>query len=293
MHLIVIPHDLAAELHEPLRRHYRDNPSVRVVVERRPEPDAAAKPRSRGRRAGDRRRRARPRLVPASWPGTPPPEALPHLGRLRYMVEIESESAELADVESLRLVSAFQQGDEDAFEELYRRHFAGVYDFLRVALPDADLAEDLTQEVFMTAHEKLGDYRVRPHVPLFAWLKAIARNLAISRLRRTDAELRDPHELADAAAEAEASAGVGERSLIAMVERLPSTDQQRAFMLRDVFGLTVAETAAAMGKTPDSIVQLTRRARQRLRREATEAGATRPSAVLDAADRSRSARFKR
>lgn len=68
----VIPQELAAELYERLEEHYRDNPNVEVIVDRRSGPDRRAD-RSYGERRTTRdRRRSR---IPGTFYPTDPPAA--------------------------------------------------------------------------------------------------------------------------------------------------------------------------------------------------------------------------
>jgi hypothetical protein len=72
----VVPPELADELYDQMVAHYRDNPNVTVIVDRREGADR----RSRGavdeetakRRVTRDRRRAR---VPGTFPGTDTPDA--------------------------------------------------------------------------------------------------------------------------------------------------------------------------------------------------------------------------
>jgi len=71
----VIPPELADELYEKLVEHYKDNPNVKVIVDRRSGPD-----RRRGEEAGQyaERRETRDRRrsrIPGTFPTTDPPES--------------------------------------------------------------------------------------------------------------------------------------------------------------------------------------------------------------------------
>ena len=68
----VIPKELEAELYEKLRDHYRDNPNVEVILERRSGPDRRQGPGVGGKRVRRDRRRAR---VPGTFLSTEPPDA--------------------------------------------------------------------------------------------------------------------------------------------------------------------------------------------------------------------------
>ena len=70
----VVPPELADELFDKLVEHYKDNPNVTVIVDRRSGPDrrAGAEPQPGGRRQVRDRRRSR---VPGTFPSTDPPAA--------------------------------------------------------------------------------------------------------------------------------------------------------------------------------------------------------------------------
>jgi RNA polymerase sigma-70 factor (ECF subfamily) len=263
---VIIPSDLAHDLHEPLRDHYAADPSIRVIVERRTpgEPgtlgDGAAK-----RRTGDRGPSQR-MTISAAAPGSLPPEAVPHAHRLRFLRLLEPDAPDLADRESLRLVARFQHGDPDAFDALYRRHYDSVYGYLRLSLRDAHLAEDVTQHVFVRALRALPRYRFRPGVPLWSWLREIARNEArrTLRARGVAVEAHDPGELE--ATKPSVVDWQGERALLALGELLPER-QQHVFILRYGVGLSIAETAAVMSISEDAVKGLGKRALARVREE--------------------------
>lgn len=69
-----------------------------------------------------------------------------------------------------------------AFAALYEAHHARLYAYLRYRTGDPTLAEDLAAEVFVRAWARRDVLR-RPDAAI-AWLFAVARNLAIDRLRR-------------------------------------------------------------------------------------------------------------
>jgi len=272
---VIIPSDLAHDLHEPLRRHYGEDSSIHVIVERRdPADPPAGKPH---RRANDRGPDLPARRVTVSTPppGALPPEALPHANRLRFLRAIDPAAPEVADRESLRLVARFQHGDQDAFDTLYRRHYESVYGYLRMSLRNAHHAEDVAQQVFLRALQALPRYRFQAGVPFWSWLREIARNEARRALRSrgVTVEPRDPTELDRASA---AQAGwESERELVALGEQLPAREQQ-VFMLRYGIGLSIADTATVMSASEDAVKSLSKRAVARLREELR--GPDRPTA---------------
>ena len=64
------------------------------------------------------------------------------------------ENARLADT-----VRAAASGDEQAFEDLFRAHQEAVYSLVMHFVGDREVAEDLTQEAFVRAWERLGHLR--------------------------------------------------------------------------------------------------------------------------------------
>lgn len=88
--------------------------------------------------------------------------------------------ATASDDELLRLIQA---GDEDAFAALYRRRQGAIYRFaLRMSGSEA-VAEDVTQEVFMTLLREAGRYDAA-RGPLASYLFGIARHQVLRRLGR-------------------------------------------------------------------------------------------------------------
>lgn len=73
-------------------------------------------------------------------------------------------------------------GSTDAFGLLVRRHHPQVFAFLLALTRHRQDAEDLTQETFVRAWNKI--HRYDPGLPLRPWLFTIARRLSISAMRR-------------------------------------------------------------------------------------------------------------
>jgi hypothetical protein len=67
----VVPPELEDELFDKLTEHYRDNPNVTVIVDRRTGPDRRGGRKSGGKR--ETRDRRRPR-APGTFPTTDPPD---------------------------------------------------------------------------------------------------------------------------------------------------------------------------------------------------------------------------
>ncbi|HKC26065.1 MAG TPA: sigma-70 family RNA polymerase sigma factor [Thermoanaerobaculia bacterium] len=83
------------------------------------------------------------------------------------------------------LVRRILRGDPQAEEELIERHRRGVAAALWSAGPDASVADDLYQETFRIALEKIRRGQLRDPSRLSGFLASLARNLVIEHFRRT------------------------------------------------------------------------------------------------------------
>ena len=109
-----------------------------------------------------------------------------HLESIRGMTK-QQPNNDMSDGELLRLST---KGNEDAFLELYRRHQGPVFRFALHMSGRRDMAEEVTQEVFMTLISAPKLY-LADRGPLQAYLIGIARN----KVRRQVAQTRTwaPH----------------------------------------------------------------------------------------------------
>lgn len=107
---------------------------------------------------------------------------------------------QLPEEELQRLVRLAQDGDTDAFEQLYLQFFLPIYRYAAFRVP-AEIAEDIVADVFVKAWEKLHQYRPQKGIPFGAWLFRIARHTVIDVYRRerdfeeVSEELADPDAL--------------------------------------------------------------------------------------------------
>ena len=98
-----------------------------------------------------------------------------------------------ANAGELRLVAAVLRKDRKATAEFVARYSDGLYAYLRRRLiPRVDLAEDLLQEVFLSAWTSLGNFQGRSS--LKSWLMAIARHKVEDHYRK---RLREAEPLVD------------------------------------------------------------------------------------------------
>ena len=172
-----------------------------------------------------------------------------------------------------RLLERAQRGDRDALDELCRREWRPIYALAYSALGNAAEAQDLTQEAFLRALRSLPAYRATG-APFHAWLKTIAVNLVRDgwrKRRHVTVPLDDALELPsrEIGPEGQAMASDERRRLLAALSALPS-DYETVIRLRLLDGLSAADSARVMGRSPDAVRQLQHRALAALRASLSE-----------------------
>lgn len=172
--------------------------------------------------------------------------------------------------EDVRLMLAFRDGDDAAFDALFERWAGKLLRFLERMVRDAAVAEELVQETFLRVHRARARYA--PDAKFSTWLYTIASNVARNELRRpfrraphdsTDAE-REGAPLELAAEDSPVDEIVNARREGAEVEaalaHLPER-QRAALWLAAVDGLSYAEVAKALETSESSVKALVHRAR--------------------------------
>ncbi len=169
------------------------------------------------------------------------------------------------------LVDRAARGEPGAFGLLYQRHVEVAFRYVSFRVRDAQQAEDLTQEIFISAFR--GIATLTDGDRFVAWLLAIARNRLLNHWRSA-ARRPGSVDLAaagdeDASAAFDPLAALDERvsaeALLAGASRLTEL-QEEVLALRFVSGLSVSETAAAMGRSESAVKNLQHHALAALRR---------------------------
>ena len=162
-------------------------------------------------------------------------------------------------------IHAAQNGSEQAWRQLFERNFDAVYRFC-VALTGArhDLAEELTQQVFITAVRRI--HRFDPSRAAFrAWLFGVAKNRHMSM--QNGEQRRKRHEESSAKGDSEAVKRVEpDLRVHEAIARLPS-HYRTVLDAKYLRGLTMNEIAASNGASIEAIESLLRRARAGFARE--------------------------
>jgi RNA polymerase sigma-70 factor (ECF subfamily) len=172
----------------------------------------------------------------------------------------ESEAAP-AGVEATDAILA-AAGDPRAFERLYRIHVARIHGLAR-RMAGPDDADELTQEIFVRAWEKLRTFRGESGFG--TWLYRLAINLILSR-RESRAHWRRRHEEgADTDALPARAAGTEHRmDFESAIVTLPRGARQ-VLVLHDVEGYKHSEIAGMLGVTTGTSKAQLHRARMLMR----------------------------
>lgn len=148
---------------------------------------------------------------------------------------------------------------------LFEEHGRMVYGISRLLLRDPVEAEDAAQQTFLSAYRALLAGQ-EPRDPS-AWLGTIARNECRSRLRARHAEpLALVQEPAGESLQREAARREEIQALCAALAELPP-QQRDAVVLRELYGLSYAEVAAALGLSGSAVESLLFRGRKRLQEQ--------------------------
>lgn len=162
------------------------------------------------------------------------------------------------------LLTLAQQGDGEAFGQIYDMYVGSVYRYLYYRAGSHSVAEDLTSETFLRALRRIDSFSWQGR-DIGAWFITIARNLVTDhfkssrfRLEVTTADMLDA-DRADDGIEQEVLDNLDNVALLRAVRQLKA-DQQECIILRFLQGLSVAETAAVLNRSEGAVKQLQLRA---------------------------------
>ena len=178
----------------------------------------------------------------------------------------------LTSREEQQLVSRFLLGDEEAIRQVYQRFARRVYTLGLRLLGSSEAAEELTQDVFLTAWRKAARFDAT-RGRLSTWLMAIAHNLAVDRLRREHGVTRPRLVFVEEMPEREESGvGVGtiesviDRDVAARAMESLSVSERTLLSLAYLQGMTAREIAEADGIPLGTVKTRLRSALIKLRR---------------------------
>ncbi len=167
-------------------------------------------------------------------------------------------------------VDRARTGDQQALADLYDWYMPRVYRYAVARVGNTAEAEDLTEEVFLKMLGSIGEFRWRD-VPFSSWLFRIAHNHVATHFRRAAQRGGVTSEIPEGMADwrHDIAASVEERITLDEVrraaDRLPEA-QREVIALRFAVGLSIADTAKALGKREGNVKALQHKAVAKLQK---------------------------
>lgn len=182
------------------------------------------------------------------------------------------------EISDERLLRQYREGREGAFASLFRRYSRRIHGYVVGIVGDADLADDVTQQVFVKLSRRPEAYA--PGTSFSSWLYRVARNAAFDALKRR----RNPVPLDELEGEVgagrgatavdspsvETAEGIHDRDINLLVHRAVQKlegAQREALILREYSELSYREIAEITGRSLTNVKQDIYQARQFLRAE--------------------------
>jgi RNA polymerase sigma-70 factor (ECF subfamily) len=173
------------------------------------------------------------------------------------------------------LIARLRRRDPLAFELVVRSHQDKVYDFCVRMLADREEAFDLTQEIFISVHQHVEQFRA--DAKLTTWIFRIARNHCLNRLkylkrrgRGRSEEFGEANELAITESSGgpqrpdDAVVAQDERALVHRAIKQLDEEQRALVVLRDVEGLSYEEIMDITELPEGTVKSRLHRAREKL-----------------------------
>ncbi|GAB6119164.1 RNA polymerase sigma factor [Dysgonomonas termitidis] len=170
----------------------------------------------------------------------------------------------------IKVLYALKQGNEEAFEAIFRKYNAKIYHFVSDTLYDKTLAEDITQNVFLSVWEHRED--IVPEKNFSAYLYAIAKNMVfretekmvlsyryeshILQMRRNEEDLSTE--------EAIHADSLGE-TIFRLIDNLPEV-RKKIFLLHFTEDMSNKEIAARLSISEENVAQQIRRSLDYIRK---------------------------
>jgi len=168
-------------------------------------------------------------------------------------------------------VDGVQDGDEQAFEDLFRAYYPRLCRFAEQYVDSEHRARDLVQDVFLRIWERRAEWTVQRSVK--AYLYRAVRNRALNAVRRRDTRQEVEEDLKHTTEERTRGAvvdvvhgGVLSEKVETAIQALPER-RRTAFLLHRRHGLTYEEIGSAMGITAKTVENQIGRALKSLRDE--------------------------
>ena len=170
----------------------------------------------------------------------------------------------MVDKDINELVKQLQNGNIEAFDDIYYQTKNIVYYSIFIILKDCQLSEDIMQDTYLKALSKIHTYRRKAHFK--SWLVTIAKNLAINEFNRRKREMlidigENEYIFGSCASTAE------NEVLINQIFTVLSDDEKEVVMLHVIGDLKHREIAKLLNKPIGTITWLYNKAIKKLKSE--------------------------
>ncbi len=180
------------------------------------------------------------------------------------------EKIDITALKDFELTKRSAKGDMVAFEEVYRRHHRRVYSICLRMLKNTTEAEDLTQDVFIQLHRKIGSFR--GDSAFTTWLHRLTVNQVLMHFRKrnvkfekTTEEGETPVQVVEGTLNPRKMPVVDKIALEDAIEQLPN-GYRNVFVLHDVEGYEHEEVARILGCSVGTSKSQLHKARLKLRK---------------------------
>lgn len=164
-----------------------------------------------------------------------------------------------------------KEGNKEAFEQIYHLYFAPIYRYIYFRVRSKEMAEDLTQTVFLKVYQSISRFRARQDFSPLAYFFTVARNVVIDYWRKKKEVILDQENLSWLDMErqdktlSDVKVKIEAKDLIQDGLKQLNPEQQEVIILRFIDELSNKEIAALLGKTEVAVRQLQCRALKILR----------------------------
>jgi RNA polymerase sigma-70 factor (ECF subfamily) len=169
------------------------------------------------------------------------------------------------------LIAKAKRGEPGAFAEIYTQYFKKIYRFIYYRVSHKELAEDLSEDVFIKAYHKI--HSVSNNSSFEGWLYQIARNLVIDyyRSKKSEVNLEEVENTLEYETNIidDTELHFHQKQLVELLSCL-TLEQQQIVKLKFLENLENAEIAAITRKTEGAIRVIQHRALQKLKEAAKD-----------------------
>ncbi len=177
---------------------------------------------------------------------------------------------DISSAKDFELTQAAAKGNMMAFEEVYNRHHRRVYSICLRMLQNATEAEDLTQDVFIQLHRKIGSFR--GDSAFTTWLHRLTVNQVLMHFRKrnvkfekTTEEGETPVQVVGGTENPRKMPVVDKIAIEDAIDKLPN-GYRNVFVLHDVEGYEHEEVARILGCSVGTSKSQLHKARLKLRK---------------------------